>query len=174
MKTFYFYDLETSGFNPRTSRIMQFAGQRTNMDLEPIGEPNNILIKLTDDILPEPDAVLVTGITPQKTLSDGITEYDFLRIFDSEISINDTIFVGFNSVRFDDEFMRFTLYRNYYDSYEWQWKEGRSRWDLLDVARMTRALRPDGIEWPFDTNGKPSNQLGLLTSVNKLNHDNAR
>ncbi len=171
--SFFFYDLETSGVNPRSGRIMQFGGQRTDMDLRPIGEPYNILVKLNEDVLPEPDAILITGITPQKTLAEGISEVEFLKIFEDEIATPGTIFTGFNSIRFDDEFMRFTRYRNFYDAYEWQWKDGRGRWDLLDVARMTRALRPEGIQWPFDSEGKPSNRLELLTSINKLNHANA-
>jgi exodeoxyribonuclease-1 len=171
--TFYFYDLETSGFNPRDARIMQFAGQRLDMKLKPIGEPHNFLIKLTDDVLPDPGAVLVTGITPQATKTDGLTEAEFLKIFHEEISTPGTIFVGFNTVRFDDEFMRFLQYRNYYEPYEWQWKDGRSRWDLLDVVRMTRALRPDGIKWPLDSDGKPSNRLEILTSINGLDHADA-
>lgn len=171
--SFFFYDLETSGFNPRSARVVQFAGQRTDMDLQPVGGPVNQLIKLTPDVLPEPDAVLVTGITPQQTLADGITEAEFLKLFYDEVVQADTIFVGFNSIRFDDEFMRFLHYRNFYDAYEWQWKDGRSRWDLLDLVRMTRALRPDGIEWPFAPDGKPANRLELLAKVNKLNHSKA-
>lgn len=171
--SFYFYDLETSGFNPREARIMQFAGQRTDMNLEPLGEPHNILIKMTDDVVPEPDAVLITGITPQQTLADGITEAAFLRLFEAQIAVPGTIFVGFNTVRFDDEFMRYLHYRNFYDPYEWQWKDGRARWDVLDVVRMTRALRPDGIEWPFAPDGSPTNRLELLTAVNKLDHFSA-
>jgi exodeoxyribonuclease I len=168
--TFFFYDLETSGFNPREARPMQFAGQRTDMDLQPVGEPVNVLLKLTPDVLPDPDAILVTGITPQSTIADGVTEAEFLKQFAAEIATPGTIFVGYNTVRFDDEFMRYLLYRNFYDAYEWQWKDDRSRWDLLDVVRMTRALRPDGIEWPFAPDGKPSNRLELLTAVNKIDH----
>lgn len=149
---------------------MQFAGQRTTLDLEPIGEPFNIIIKLTPDILPEPGAILVTGITPQKTLAEGITEVEFLKIFFDEIATPGTIFVGYNTVRFDDEFMRYMLYRNFYDPYEWQWKDGRSKWDLLDVVRMTRALRPEGIKWPVDSKGKSTNRLELLTKINGLDH----
>ena len=152
---------------------MQFAGQRTDMSLKPIGEPVNVLVKLTPDVLPQPDAVLVTGITPQQTLAEGLTEVEFLKLFYQEVVRPDTIFAGFNSIRFDDEFMRFMNYRNFYDAYEWQWKDGRTRWDLLDPVRMTRALRPDGIEWPFAPDGKPSNRLELLTKVNKLSHDSA-
>lgn len=172
-KTFYFYDLETTGISARHGRIMQFAGQRTNEQLEPIGDPDNILIKITSDILPDPDAVMITGITPQQTLADGITEVEFLRYFYKEIAIEDTIFAGYNTIRFDDEFMRFTNYRNFYDAYEWQWQDGRGRWDMLDVVRMTRALRPDGIKWPFGPDGKASNRLELIASMNKLLHEKA-
>jgi exodeoxyribonuclease-1 len=172
-QTLYFYDLETSGFNPRVSRIMQFAGQRTDMELKPMGEPDNILIKLTPDTLPDPDAIMVTGITPQSTLTDGITEVEFTKYLTAQVCTPDTIMVGYNNVRFDDEFIRYTLWRNFYDAYEWHWKDGCSRWDLLDVVRMTRALRPQGIEWPFAPDGKPSNRLEYLTSVNKLDHESA-
>ena len=171
--SFFFYDLETTGFDPRGGRIMQFAGQRTDLELKPIGEPINELIKITPDILPDPGAVLITGITPQKTLSDGLTEVEFLKKFYEEVVKPDTIFVGFNSVRFDDEFMRFLNYRNFYDAYEWQWANGCSRWDILDVVRAARALRPDGINWPFAPNGKPTNSLGYLTTLNKLSHESA-
>jgi exodeoxyribonuclease-1 len=171
--TFYFYDLETSGFDARNARIMQFAGQRTSMSLEPIGEPHNVLIKITPDVLPDPDAILVTGITPQQTLMDGLTEYEFLQLFFKEIVQPNTTFVGFNTVRFDDEFMRNLLYRNFYDPYEWQWQDSCSRWDILDLVRMTRALRPDDILWPFAADGKPTNRLEFLAAVNKLTHDQA-
>ena len=170
---FFFYDLETSGVNPRTDRIMQFAGQRTNMDLDPIGKPFNILIKMAEDILPEPEACLITGITPQKTVAEGISETEFVKKFDKNINLPGTVFIGFNNIRFDDEFMRFLFYRNYYDPYQWQWKDGRSRWDLLDLSRMARALRPDGIKWPTDNSGKPTNRLELLASANELDHADA-
>lgn len=171
--SFFFYDLETSGFGASTARIMQFAGQRTDLELHPIGDPENYMIKLTDDILPDPDAIMVTGITPQAVRAEGITEAAFLRHFTDVIATPDTIFIGYNTVRFDDEFMRYLHYRNFYDPYEWQWQDGRSRWDLLDVVRMTRALRPEGIEWPFDVQGKPTNRLELLTGINKLAHAHA-
>lgn len=171
--SFFFYDLETSGFDPRKARIMQFAGQRTDMELKPIGEPVNELIKITPDVLPDPDAIMVTGITPQATITDGLTEAEFLKIFYEKVAVPNTIFVGFNSVRFDDEFMRFLNYRNFYDAYEWQWAEGNSRWDILDTVRAARALRPDGIKWPFAPDGKPTNRLEFLTTLNKLTHDSA-
>lgn len=171
--SFFFYDLETTGFDPRGGRIMQFAGQRTDLQLQPVGEPINELIKITPDILPDPGAVLITGITPQMTIADGLSEAEFLKIFYKEAVKPDTIFVGFNSIRFDDEFMRFLNYRNFYDAYEWQWANGCTRWDILDVVRAARALRPQGIQWPFAPDGKPTNSLGFLTSLNKLSHESA-
>ena len=172
-QTFFFYDLETSGLNPRQDRIMQFAGQRTDMNLKSIGEPYNLLVILNDDTLPSPDALMVTGITPQKTVEEGYNEAQFARMLSEEIFTPDTIAVGFNNVRFDDEFIRHLLWRNFYDPYEWSWKDGRSRWDLLDVVRLTRALRPEGINWSLDDKGEPSNRLELITSANGIAHENA-
>lgn len=169
-KTFFFYDLETSGLSGRDDRIMQFAGIRTDESLEPIGEPYNVLVKLPDDTLPSPEAALVTGITPQSTQADGRTEAEFAKLLVNEIFIPNTITVGFNNIRFDDEFIRHLLWRNFYDPYEWAWSEARSRWDMLDVVRMTRALRPEGIEWPVDADGKPTNRLELLTKANHIDH----
>src|SRR5690349_2120621 len=118
--SFYFYDLETSGISSRWDRIMQFAGQRTDLNLKPIGKPDNFLIKLTPDILPQPDAILTHGLSPQKVNAEGLSEPEFLQIFNNKIVKPSTVFVGFNNIRFDDEFMRFSLWRNFFDAYEWQ------------------------------------------------------
>jgi exodeoxyribonuclease-1 len=172
-KTYFFYDLETSGLSARDDRIMQFAGRRTTLDLEPVGEPYNILIALNDDTLPSPDALMVTGISPQKTVDEGYTEAQFAKLLQDEVFTPDTIAVGFNNIRFDDEFIRHILWRNFYDPYEWSWKDGRARWDFLDVVRMTRALRPDGITWPLTEEGRSTNRLELLTKCNGIEHENA-
>ena len=169
-QTFFFYDLETSGLSGRSDRIMQFAGQRTDMDLNPIGEPYNVLVALSDDTLPSPDALMVTSISPQQTVAEGYTEAQFAELLLNEVFTEDTIAVGFNNIRFDDEFVRHLLWRNFRDPYEWAWRDGRSRWDLLDVVRMTRALRPDGIQWPVDGEGKATNRLELITKENGIDH----
>ena len=189
--SFFFYDLETSGLSPRDDRIMQFAGIRTDMDFNQIGEPVNILVKLTEDTLPSPGAINVTKITPQQTQMDGLTEAEFCKFVHEEIFTPGTCACGYNSIRFDDEFMRYTFWRNFYDPYEWQWKNDRSRWDLLDVVRLTRALRPEGINWPVatenvnlatDENGavtkwktvnRATNRLELLTKENHIEHKHA-
>jgi len=115
----------------------------------------------------------VHGITPQKTLADGISEAEFAKYLTAKVSTPGTVMVGFNNLRFDNKFIQFILWRNFYDPYEWSWKDDRSTWDLLDLVRMTRALRPDGIKWPFAPDGKPSNRLEYLSAVNKLDHVDA-
>lgn len=172
-QTFFFYDLETSGLSARNDRIMQFAGIRTDMELHQIGDSFNIAVKLNDDTLPSPEAVLVTGITPQSTQMEGLTEAEFASFLHKEVFLPDTITVGFNSVRFDDEFIRHLFWRTFRDPYEWSWRDGCSRWDILDVVRMTRALRPEGIEWPVDNEGNPTNRLELITAMNGIVHANA-
>lgn len=159
---------------------MQFAGIRTDLELNPIGEPVNILLKLPDDTLPSPGAIAVTKITPQMTQQDGLSEAEFCRYVIDEIFIPGTCVLGFNSVRFDDEFMRHLFWRNFYDPYEWQWKDGRSRWDILDVVRLTRALRPEGINWPTqqkEIRGEmvevKTNRLELITKLNHIEHEHA-
>ena len=178
MKTFFFYDLETSGFSPQSDRIMQFAGQRTDENFNRIGEPVNILVRLNDDVLPSPSALMVTKISPQKTVEEGYTEAEFAKMLVEEYFTPDTVIIGYNNVRFDDAHIQHLLWRNFYPPYDWQWKDGRSRWDLLDVVRMIRALRPEGINWPFIKNKETgekfaSNKLELLTKENGISHENA-
>lgn len=172
-KTYFFYDLETTGLNPRQDRIMQFAGIRTDSKFHQLGEAYNVLVTLSNDTLPNPGALMVTGISPQKTVEEGYSEAEFARILQTEVFTPSTTILGYNSIRFDDEFIRALLWRNYYDPYEWAYDEGRSRWDLLDVVRLTRALRPEGINWPVDDKGQPTNRLELLSQANGLDHSQA-
>ncbi len=173
MESLFFYDLETTGVSSTKDRILQFSGIRVDYDFNQIGEPVDIIVCIPPDVLPNPDAILITGLSPFITQSEGIKDYEIAKIFNQEISKPGTTFVGYNNVRFDDEFIRNLNYRNFYDAYSWHWKDGSSRWDLLDLVRMTRALRPDGIKWPLTEEGKPTNRLELMTKSNGLDHESA-
>ena len=164
--SFLWYDLETFGRDPRRARIAQFAAIRTDLDLQPLGEPISLFCQPADDLLPSPEATLITRITPQQALRDGLREAEFFSRLQDELSQPGTCAVGYNSLRFDDEFVRFGLYRNFHDAYEREWRNGNSRWDLLDVLRAVRALRPEGLAWPLREDGAPSFRLEDLARAN--------
>jgi exodeoxyribonuclease-1 len=171
--TLYWHDYETWGEVPAQDRPSQFAGVRTDENLNIVGEPLMIYCRPTPDSLPKPDACLITGLTPQVALAKGLPEHQFAAQIHAELSRPGTCGVGYNSIRFDDEVTRYMLYRNFYDPYEREWRNGNSRWDIIDVVRMTRALRPEGIAWPNYEDGRPCFKLEMLTAANHLNHEAA-
>ncbi|MGB1580776.1 MAG: exodeoxyribonuclease I [Nevskiales bacterium] len=166
--TYYWHDYETFGANPRLDRPCQFAGQRTDAELNPIGDPLMIYSQPTDDFLPHPQACLITGITPQIAEERGEPEPVFIQEILDELSRPGTCSVGYNSLRFDDEVTRHTLWRNFHDPYAREWQNGCSRWDIIDMVRLTYALRPEGIEWPLREDGQPSFRLEDLAGANGL------
>jgi exodeoxyribonuclease-1 len=172
-ETFYWHDYETFGADPDYDRPVQFAGQRTDLDLNPVGEPLVLFARPPLDYLPQPGACLVTGITPQQAQGEGVCEADFITAVEAELKQPKTCSVGYNSLRFDDTLTRFTLYRNLRDPYAREYGEGRSRWDLIDPMRTAYALRPEGIEWPQREDGLPSFRLEDLTRANGLEHGKA-
>jgi exodeoxyribonuclease-1 len=169
----YWHDYETFGINPRYDRPSQFAGLRTDLELNVIGEPLLEYCQPTDDCLPQPEACLITGITPQRAQERGLPEPGFIRRILDQLGKPGTCGVGYNSLRFDDEVTRHTLWRNFFDPYAREWRDGCSRWDIIDMVRLTYALRPEGIEWPLRENGKPAFKLELLTAANGLEHGQA-
>ena len=171
--SFYWHDYETFGTDPRRDRPAQFAGQRTTLELEPVGEPLTLFCRPAPDVLPQPASCLITGITPQRAERDGLIEAEFAARINEELGAPRTCGAGFNSIRFDDEFTRNLLYRNFRDPYEREWKNDNSRWDIIDLARMCYALRPAGIEWPRREDGKPSFRLEDLSAANHLAHSRA-
>lgn len=175
MRTFLWYDLETFGLNPRYDRIAQAAAIRTDMDLNIIGEPILIYSRLSPDYLPAPGSCLVTGLTPQEVNSKGIPECEMIERMRNEMMVPDTITVGYNSIKFDDECIRSTLYRNLYDPYEREYMNHCSRWDIINLVRATRDLRPDGIN--FSTlnpeTGTVSFRLTDLTAENNIDQEGA-
>lgn len=172
-QTFFWHDYETFGADPRWDRPAQFAGVRTDAALQPVGEPVVLYCQPLPDYLPDPQSCLITGITPQQCQQRGLPEYAFADRVLAELERPGTIGVGYNSIRFDDEFTRFLLWRNLRDPYGREWRNGCGRWDLLDVVRMTWALRPQGLQWPQHADGRPSFRLEDLTAANGIAHGQA-
>ncbi|WP_293765750.1 exodeoxyribonuclease I [uncultured Aquitalea sp.] len=171
--TFFWHDYETFGAVPRQDRPSQFAGVRTDAELNEIGEPVMLYCKPAPDYLPAPEACLLTGITPQHCLRHGVPEHEFAGVIERELATPGTIGVGYNSLRFDDEVTRFLFWRNLIDPYAREWQNQCGRWDLLDLVRATFALRPEGIEWPLHEDGRPSFKLEHLSAANGLLHEAA-
>lgn len=172
-RTFLWHDYETFGANPRRDRPAQFAAIRTDAQLNEIGEPLMIYCRPAPDFLPSPAACLITGITPQLCLERGLPEHEFAARIEAAFAQPGTIGVGYNTLRFDDEVTRFLFWRNLIDPYAREWQNDCGRWDLLDVVRLTYALRPEGIAWPTHPDGKPSFRLEDLTRANGLAHESA-
>ena len=173
MQTFFWHDYETSGADSRRDRPLQFAGIRTTLELDVVGAPVMFYAKPARDALPHPDACLITGITPQVGEREGLIEAEFAARVHEQLAVPGTCTVGYNSLRFDDEFTRHMLYRNFYDPYAREWEHGNSRWDLIDLARMCHALRPEGIVWPSREDGTPSFRLEHLAAANHLQQEHA-
>lgn len=171
--SFYWHDYETWGADPSRDRPSQFAGIRTDADLNVIGEPLMLYCRPTMEYLPQPMACAVTGISPQKALEEGVDERAFMAAIHRELAEPGTCGAGYNSIRFDDEVTRYGLYRNFYDPYAREWQNGNSRWDLIDVVRLCCALRPQGIDWPLREDGTPSFKLEILTAANGIGHEAA-
>ena len=168
--SFYWHDYETWGSDPRRDRPCQFAGLRTDADLNVVGEPLVLFCRPAGDLLPQPDACLVTGITPQRALDEGVPEAQLAAAVQGVLGEPGTCGVGYNSIRFDDEVTRHLLYRNLIDPYGREWQNGNSRWDLIDTLRMAHALRPEGIQWPLRDDGSASFRLAELTAANGIPH----
>ncbi|MTI14260.1 exodeoxyribonuclease I [Sansalvadorimonas verongulae] len=172
-QTFFWYDFETFGVNPAKDWPCQFAGIRTDANFNEIGEPINIYCRLPNDQLPHPEACLVTGILPEEANEKGVCEAEFIDRINQEFSVPNTCVLGYNTLRFDDEVTRHSLYRNFQDPYAREWQNGCSRWDLIDVVRLCAALRPDGIHWPEREDGTRSFKLEELTKANGIAHEGA-
>ena len=168
MNSFLWFDFETFGLDPRRDRPAQFAAIRTNADLEEIAPPINLLCQPALELIPSPDACRITGITPQQCAADGLPEPEFARSILAQMQQAGTCSVGYNSIRFDDEVCRFLFYRNLLPVYDREWRQGNSRWDLLDVLRLTYAFKPDTLNWPWREDGSPSFKLEHLAQSNGI------
>ncbi|MBA1181675.1 exodeoxyribonuclease I [Pseudomonas psychrotolerans] len=171
-QSIFWYDFETTGIDPRRDRPLQVAGVRTDLDLNEIEAPLNLHCQLSEDVLPHPAACLVTGILPATLQRLGLRERDFVLRLHEELRRPNTCSVGYNNLRFDDEMVRHSLYRNFHDPYAREWQQGNSRWDVLGLVRALYAFRPESLDWPQDEQ-RVSLRLDRLTVANGIEHAQA-
>ncbi len=174
-ESIYWYDLETTGTDSFRDRVLQFSGVRTDYDLNPLAEPQNYLCCPGNDVIPYPEAMLITGILMQDLLTQGDTEQELTKKIAAEFNTPASCVVGYNNLRFDDEFLRNMFYRNFHDPYAREWRDGNSRWDIIDLCRTAYALRPEGLVWPDRASqpGIPSFKLEDLARANDIEHQDA-
>ncbi|WP_168920574.1 exodeoxyribonuclease I [Enterobacteriaceae endosymbiont of Macroplea appendiculata] len=165
--TFLFYDYETFGLHPIYDRIAQFACVRTNMNLEIISQPITLYCQIPTDYLPNLQTINIHNFNYHDYFNKYLLEYKFAKYINNIFTQHNTCIVGYNNIAFDDEFSRFLFYRNFYDAYNWSWKNDNSRWDILNLARACCVLRPEGIIWPKH-NHIPIFNLAEITKVNNL------
>jgi len=170
--TYLFHDYETFGADPKRDRASQFASIRTDEDFNEIGSPLMIYTKMQEDTLPAPIACMITKITPDEVNEKGLPEYEFIKIIEKEMREPNTCSLGYNTIQFDDEVTRNSLYRNLFDPYEREYKNGCSRWDIINVIRLAVALYP-GIIKLGNRDGKVSYKLEDLSKENGIVHEAA-
>ncbi len=183
--TFYWYDFETFGLDKETDRPSQFAGQRTDLSFNPIGEGEVFYNKPSMDYLPSAQSCLLTGITPQICMSEGVVESEFAQEVWNRLNEPGTISLGYNSLTFDDDVARFLFWRNFLDPNSHQSENGCSRWDIYPLVCAVWALRGDGMNWPrwedISVRDYPAAEgrtgvcmkLEFLTKANKIPHNRA-
>ena len=163
-KTYLFYDLETSGINKSFDQIMQFAAIRTDVNLNEI-ERVEFLVKLNPDTIVDPQALVVHHIPISKVNRDGISEYDAALKIHELINTPNTVSIGYNNLGFDDEFLRFTFFRNLLSSYTHQFADGCFRMDLYPMVALYYLYDNGRLKFPI-TDDKVSLKLELLNQEN--------
>lgn len=165
MQTFLFYDIETTGLNKAFDQILQFAAIRTDLNLKEI-ERYEIKIKLNLDVFPSPAAVLTHGIGV-KEAQEGIAEIDAIKQIHQWLNTPGTISLGYNTLGFDDEFLRFSFYRNLLPPYTHQYANQCSRMDIYPMTVMFYLFKNSVLSWPVK-DGKISLKLAELNLANQL------
>jgi exodeoxyribonuclease-1 len=170
---FVFYDLETTGADKRFDQILQFAAVLTDDDLNVVDQ-FEIRSRLLPHIVPSPGAMMVTGVRVNQLVDPSIPSHFEMctKIHQVLSDWSPATMVGYNSLRFDEEFLRQAFYASLLPIYLTN-TAGNSRLDALTLVLATRAFRPEALNWPLDEDGKIRFKLDRLAPVNGFAHDNA-
>ncbi|MDA8561631.1 exonuclease domain-containing protein [Gammaproteobacteria bacterium] len=165
MQTFLFYDIESTGLNKSFDQVLQFAGIRTDKDLNEI-ERYELKVKLNPDIIPSPFATITHRISV-KNNQDNISEYEAIKKIHSWINQPNTKSLGYNTLGFDDEFLRFSFFKNLLPPYSHQYANNCGRLDLYPMTAMYYLFKNEILNWPKIEN-KISLKLEQLNNANNL------
>lgn len=161
-----FYDLETSGLQKSFDQVLEFAAIRTDLNLNEI-EREQFLVRLTRDCVPQTQAFLTHRLDPSLLENEGITEADAIKKIHTMLNVPGTISGGYNTLGFDDEFLRFGFYRHLLTPYTHQYANGCGRFDLYPMTALYRQFYPDALEhWPTTPTGQPTLKLEAIAQDN--------
>lgn len=172
MESILWHDYEAGGTDATQVPPMQYAAIRTDVDMNIIDEPTDILCKLHGDKIPHPVAIKITGISPMNCLENGLAEPLFFRVIHKEMSVAKTCTTGYNSMGYDETISRFGFWRSLLPVYSREFTNGNTRWDLLPVTAAFSSLKVKGLIWP-DVDGKRSLRLEEVAKANGIEQEHA-
>ena len=164
--SYLFYDLETSGLDKSFDQVQQFAAIRTDLDLNEI-ERHEIFIRINPDCIPSPEALIVHRVGIEHCQKIGLCEYEGIKRIHEILNTPHTISIGYNTLGFDDEFLRFSFFRNLLTPYTHQYANQCARADLFPMCALYRWQGSSALEWP-EKDGRPSLKLELINACNDL------
>jgi exodeoxyribonuclease I len=163
---FILYDLETTGLNRRFDQILQFAAVRTDADLNETHR-FDARSRLSPHIVPSPQALLVTGHTLAEINSPFRQSHysmvcEIVRVLAAWCPAT---FLGYNSIRFDEEFLRQAFYQCLHPIYLTN-RNGNARADVLNLMRAATTLYPTVLRAGLEPDGRPTHRLGAMAAAN--------
>ena len=173
-RTFFFYDDETSGVHHNFDQVYQFAGVRTDENLNIIPKTEvNLLCRPRPDVIPHPKAFLTHRIDIRQLEANGMSEFELAGAVQSLLLQEGTTISGYNTMAFDDMMTRNMMYRNMRSPYDHEWKGENNRFDIMKLVTMMYALRPETLNWKINADGVESFKLSDLSEANGIVHENA-
>ena len=163
MQTFLFYDIETSGLNKCFDQVIEFAAIRTDLDFNEI-ERHHFYVKLSKDTVPSPGAFITHRIGLDK-LEQGLFEHDAINKIHTIFNKPGTISLGYNTLGFDDEFLRFSFAKCLLPPYTHQYQNNCARMDLYPLTVLYFLYNKDVLQWPYQS-GKVSFKLENIAKKN--------
>ncbi len=172
MPNYVFYDFETCSSNVSYGQIIQAAAVLVNDNFQELDRYEG-RCKLSPGVIPEAMALLVNKTTPKMLKETNLSHYQMIRqMMDKFNQWKNSIFIGYNSIEFDEEFLRRTLFKNLEYPYLTV-TNGNERGDLLGLARAAHLYYPDCIKTPISDRNNPLFKLEKLAPMNNIKHDEA-